>query len=141
MIIKPIAVVVAGMAVAILLSEPVFAARALLSDEVLDEVAGRTNDFTFNGNSSTTVSLASSASGNIQFDGYQWSDDHSTDQSQNKNANNQSGSASQVQQNISGHTNALFVGSVSQNVLISGAGAVGTGQSNTAYAVVANGGF
>ena len=40
MIIKPIAVVVAGMAVAILLSEPVFAARALLGDDVLDEIAG-----------------------------------------------------------------------------------------------------
>ena len=141
MIIKPIAVVVAGMAVAILLSEPVFAARALLSDDVLDEVTGSANDFTFNGNSSTTVSLASSASGNIQFDGYQWSDDHSTDQSQNKNGNNQSGAASQVQQNISGHANALFVGSVSQNVLISGGGAVGAGQNNTAYAVVASGGF
>jgi len=141
MIIKPIAVVVAGMAVAILLSEPVFAARGLLSDEAMDEITGSANDYTFSGNSSTTLSLADGANGNIQFDGYQWSDDHSADQSQSKNGNDQSGSASQVQQNISGHANALFVGSVSQNVLISSGGAVGAGQNNTAYAVVASGGF
>ena len=141
MVIKPIAVVVAGMAVALLLSEPVFAARALLSDEAIDEVAGAGNDYTFSGNSSATVSLAGGANGNIQLEGYQWSDDHSNDQSQSKGGNNQSGSASQVQQNISGHANALFVGSVSQNVLISSGGAVGGSQNNTAYAVVASGGF
>jgi hypothetical protein len=141
MIIKSIVVAMAGIAVSILLSEPVIAARAILSDEAIDEVAGAGNDYTFSGNSSATVSLAGGASGNVQIDGYQWSDDHSTDQSQNKGGNNQSGFDSQVQQNISGHANALFMGSVSQNVLISSGGAVGGSQNNTAYSVVASGGF
>lgn len=138
---KPFVLVMAGMAAAILLSTPVFAAKASLSDEAIDEVSGTANDFAFSGNSSTTASLASGASANIQFNGYQWSDEHTTDQSQNKGANNQSGSASQVQQNISGHANALVVGSVSQNVLINIGGSVEGSQNAVAYAAVVGGGF
>ncbi len=138
---KPIVLVVACMVAAILLSEPVFAAKSSLSDEAIDKVSGNGNDYTFNGNLNSTVSLASGASANSQFDTYQWSDDHATDQSRNKGANNQSGSASQVQQNISGQANALFVGSASQNVLISRGGYVGGSQNNMAYAVVAGGGL
>ena len=129
------------MAAAILLSEPVIAAKALLSDEAIDEISGNANDYTFNGKLNATVSLAGGASANSQFDSYQWSDGHASDQSRNKGANNQSGAASQVQQNISGQANALFVGSASQNVLISKGGYVGGGQNNMAYAVVAGGGL
>ena len=138
---KPIVFGVACMAVVILLSEPVFAEKAPLSDEAIDEISGNANDSTFNGNLSATVSLAGGASANSQFDSYQWSDEHTTDQSQNKGANDQSGSASQVQQNISGQANSLFVGSASQNVLINRGGSVGGSQNNMAYAVVAGGGL
>jgi hypothetical protein len=141
MITKSIALGVAGMAVAILLSAPVFAAKVPLNDEAIDKVYGNANDYTFSGDSNTTVSLAGGGSANVQFSGYQWSDVHTNDQSQDKGANNQSGSASQIQQNVNGQANALFVGSVSQNVLMNKGGAVGGSQNLMAYAAVARGGF
>ena len=65
---KPIVLVVACMVAAILLSEPVFAAKSSLSDEAIDKVSGNGNDYTFNGNLNSTVSLASGASANSQVD-------------------------------------------------------------------------
>lgn len=141
MIAKPIAIVTAGMIAVILLSEPVFAAKTALSDEAIAEISGNANNYTISGNSSVTVSVTGSANANIQIDKYQWSDDHSSDQNHDKNANNQSGSASQVQQNITSHANALFVGSVSQNVLISNGGSIGNSQNLMAYSTLADGGF
>lgn len=142
---KPIALVVAGMAAATLLSSPVFAAKVSLTDKAIDEVAGKANDYTFSSDSNATVSLSSDASANIQFDWYQWTDLHTADASTNKGANDQSGSASQVQQNISGQANALIWGSAGQNVLVNteGTGGVGVGndQSNMSYGVFAGGGF
>jgi hypothetical protein len=141
MLMKPVVLVAAGVAAAVLLSAPVFAAKTPLSDEAMAEVSGHANDYTFNGNSNTTVSLAGGAGANVQFVGYQWSDNHASDQSQDKGANNQSGSASQVQQHVGGQANALFVGSVNQNVLINSEGSTSGNQNVTAYAVVAHGGF
>ena len=140
MITKSIALGVAGMAVAILLSAPVFAAKAPLSDEAIDKVYGGANDYTSNGDSNTTASLTA-GNANVQFNGYQWSDVHTGDQSRNLGANDQSGSASQVQQNVSGQANALFVGSASQNVLINREGPVAGSQSLMAYAAVVRGGI
>ena len=138
---KPITLLVAGMAAAILWSAPVLAAKISLSDEAIAEISGNANEYTISGNSSATASLAGGANGNIQFVRYQWSDDHSNDQSQNKGANNQSGPTSQVQQSISGHANAIVVGSVSQNVLINSGGSVEGSQNTMAYAVAASGGL
>jgi len=138
---KPIVLAVAGMATAILISAPVFAAKTLLSDDAIATISGNSNNLTVSGNSTETVSLAGNGNANIQFNWYQWSDNHTNDQSQNKGGNNVSGSASQVQQNVSGHANALVVGSVSQNVLISNGGSGGDNQNIIAYAVVVDGGF
>jgi hypothetical protein len=142
---KPIALVVAGMAAATLLSAPVFAAKTSLSDAAMDKVSGKSNTYTFSSDSSATVSLASDASANIQFDWYQWTDIHSGDLSINKGANDQSGSASQVQQNVSGQANALIWGSAGQNVLVNAEGTPGVGvagsQTNMSYGVFAGGGF
>ena len=142
---KPIALVVTGMAAATLLSAPVFAAKTSLSNSEMDKVAGKDNTYTFSSNSTATVSLASDASANIQFDWYQWADLHSADTSTNKGANDQSGSSSQVQQNIAGQANALIWGSAGQNVLTNTEGAPGPGvgndQTNMSYGVFAGGGF
>ena len=142
---KPIALAVAGMAAATLLSAPVFAAKVSLSDEAIDAVAGKDNTYTFSSDNTSTVSLASDASANIQFDWYQWQDFHTNDTSQNKGANDQSGSASQVQQSISGEANALIWGSAGQNVLTNNEGSGGVGvassQVNMSYGVFAGGGF
>ena len=139
---KPIALVVAGMAAATLLSAPVFAGKVSLSDSALDSVSGKDNNYyTFNSDSTATVSLASDASANIQFDWYQWTDNHSGDTSTNKGANDQSGSSSQVQQNVTGQANALIWGSAGQNVLVSTGASVGNDQANMSYGVFAGGGF
>jgi len=144
---KPIALAVAGMAAASLLSAPVFAAKVSLGDQALDAVAGKSNAYTFSSDNSATVSLASDASANIQFDWYQWEDVHSSDTSTNKGANDQSGSSSQVQQSIGGEANALIWGSAGQNVLnnVGSSGTAGSGvassQVNMSYGVFAGGGF
>jgi hypothetical protein len=142
---KPIALAVAGMAAAGLLSAPVFAAKVSLGDKALDAVSGK-NAYNFSSSNTATVSLASDASANIQFDWYQWEDNHSGDASYNKGANDQSGSASQVQQNIQGEANALIWGSAGQNVLnnvgsIGSAQGVASSQVNMSYGVFAGGGF
>ena len=142
---KPIALVVAGMAAATLLSAPVFAAKTSLSDTEMDQVAGKANSYTFSSDSSTIATLASDASANIQFDWYQWTDDHAADVSTNKGANDQSGTSSLVQQNITASANALIWGSAGQNVLTNGEGTPGVGvgndQVNMSYGVFAGGGF
>jgi len=142
---NPIALAVAGMAALTVASAPVFAAKVSLSDAAMDKVSGKANNYTFGSDSTATVSLASDASANIQFDWYQWSDVHSNDASSNKGANDQSGSASQVQQNVSGMTNALIWGSAGQNYLhnVEGTGGVGVAgsQNNMSYGVFAAGGF
>jgi hypothetical protein len=144
---KPIALVVAGMAAATLLSAPVYAAKTSLSDDAMDAVSGKAasaNLYTFSSDSTALVSLTGDASANIQFDWYQWADDHSTDSSLNKGANDQSGSSSQVQQNIAGQANALIWGSAGQNYLLNAEGANGGiagSQTNMSYGVFAAGGF
>ena len=139
---KPIALVVAGMAAATLLTAPVFAAKTSLSDVSLDGVVAKGNSYHFSSDSSAVVSLSSDASANIQFDWYQWSDSHSGDTSTNKGANDQSGSHSQVQQSLTGDANALIWGSAGQNVLINTSGSnVGGSQTNMSYGVFAAGGF
>ena len=138
---KPIALAVAGMAAATLLSAPVFAAKVSLTDEAIDAVSGKDNSYSFASDNTAVVSLASDASANIQFDWYQWQDLHSTDQSGNKGANDQSGTSSLVQQNISGQANALIWGSAGQNVLVSTGASVGNDQANMSYGVFAGGGF
>jgi hypothetical protein len=142
---KPIALAVAGMAAATLLSAPVFAAKVSLSDEAIDAVAGKDNTYAFASDNTAVVSLAADASANIQFDWYQWQDYHTGDGSTNKGANDQSGSASQVQQSVQGSANALIWGSAGQNVLTNREGSGGAGiassQVNMSYGVFAGGGF
>lgn len=136
---KPIALVVAGMAAATLLSPPVFAAKVALSDEALDTVFGAANTSLVGGVDNTTVS-ATNANGNIQVASYQWDDDHSSDSSSNKGANVQSGDYSQVQQNASVVANALAWGTVAQSVTINSAD-IGHDQKTEAWAVMFIGGF
>lgn len=138
---KPIALLAAVLTTATLASPPVLAAKAMLTDEAIAEISGAANNITFNGNFDSSASLTGGANGNIQISGYQWADEHTNDQSQYKGSNNQSGAYSQVQQNINGEANALFVGAVSQNVLISSGETIGGSQNVTGYAVVARGGF
>jgi hypothetical protein len=141
MVTTPHALVVAGLAAAIFASTTVFAAKTPLSDEVMDGVYAGANNFTFNGNANSSMSLSGGANANIQFNWYQWSDTHAADGGINNNANNQSGDASHVQQNLTAKTNALMVGAVAQNILSNSGGDVAGSQTVMSYAVFNGGGF
>jgi len=136
---KPVVLLVAGMAAATVLAAPVNAAKVVVSDEALDAIYGEANTSIIYGNSDSTVS-ATNANGNIQIGSFQWDDNHSGDISSNKGANNQSGDFSQVQQNVSATTNALAWGSVAQSVTINNADVHGD-QKSEAWAVMFIGGF
>ncbi len=136
---KPIALLVAGMAAATLLSAPAFAAKVVLSDEALDGVYGAANSSIVYGTSDSTVS-GTNANGNIQIGSFQWDDNHSADSSFNKGANSQSGNLSQVQQNASTIANALAWGAVAQSITTNNA-TVGHDQKSEAWATLFIGGF
>jgi hypothetical protein len=140
-----LAIIIAGLAAGTLLSAPVFADTVALSDTAMDAIAGKANTYTFSSDQSATLAAGSDASANIQFDWYQWTDDHSTDGSLDKGANNQSGASSNVQSTITTTANGIVWGALAQNTVVNTEGTpnagIGGTQSNMAYGVFANGGF
>lgn len=142
---SPLALIIAGMAAATVLSAPVFADTVALSDDAMDAIAGKANTYTFTSDQNATLAVGDDGSANIQFDWYQWTDDHSTDGSLDKGANNQSGASSNVQSTITTTANGIIWGALAQNTLVNDEGTGGLGvagtQSNMSYGVFANGGF
>ena len=138
---RTIGVIAATIILVIIPSLPTFAAKEPLNDEYMDDVYGNSNDFILSGNTSMTISLSGDTNSNIQIGKFQWSDKHVADQSLNKNANDQSGSDSQVQKDFNGQANALFVGSVSQSVLLNNGGNVNGSQKVSSIAVGSSSGF
>lgn len=149
---KSTVVLCSGMAAAGLLASAVaMAAPQAMSDSKLDKITGKSNAYTFGSTSTTTttnITETGDNSANIQFGWYQWSDVHTADTSLHKGANDQSGSSSLVQNNITGTVNSLVWGSIGQNTLVNAptgggtaVGDIGGGQTNMAYGVFAGGGF
>ena len=122
------------------LTLPVHAATTVVSDEALDAVTGKDN-VSFVGASDNTQILGSTLNGNIQVGYYQWEDDHSSDQSQNKGGNIQSGDESQVQQNLSVEANTLAWGAVAQSITENTASTIGNDQTVEDWATMYIGGF
>jgi len=138
---KQISLLTAGMAIAFLLSTSVYAAAISLGDDAMAEITGSANDTAFSNNPGVNVSLPGNSNSNGLLAGNLWSNDLTTENSQNFIASNQSGAASQVQQNINGLNNALTVGSVSQNAVVNSGGTIGGGLNVVGYAVVARSDF
>lgn len=137
-----LALIIAGMAAGTIMSAPVFAATTSLSDKAMDEVSGKANSYSFGATATTSITTGDDSSANIQVGWYQWTDDHSTDGSLDKGANNQSGASSNVQSNIATTANSIFWGAIGQNTVVNTSGGAITGeQYNMAYGVFANGGF
>ncbi len=134
---------VAGVAAAACLAgSPAFASKTSLSEKSLSSVTGKDNTYTFGDTASSTISDTNSRGADISFGWYQWSDDHSADKSLDKGANDQSGSNSAVQQNVSAIANSLAWGWISQNNLDNGGRVTLTGtEMNMAYGVTVMGGF
>ena len=129
-------------AAACLLASPAFAAKTSLGDSDLNKVTGKDNLYTFGDTATSTITNSQDASANIAFGWYQWTDDHSADVSDHKGANNQSGSASAVQQSVTATVNSLVWGAVGQNNLQNAAAVLLSGDEvNMAYGVFAAGGF
>ena len=119
---------------------PVYAGTTALTDEALDAVSGKGNTSSVGNSDNTTVTANTTVNGNIQVGYYQWSDDHTSDQSLNKGGNLQSGDNSQVQQNGTALTNTLAWGAVSQAVTNNTA-SIGSSQAVESWATMYIGGF
>lgn len=123
-----------------LASVPALAGSLALTDDQLDAVSGKGNT-SFVGNSdNTTVTGNTAVNGNVQVGYYQWSDDHTSDQSINKAGNIQSGDNSMVQQNGTAIVNILAWGGASQAVTNNTA-SIGSSQGVESWWIMYLGGF
>ena len=103
---------------------PVLAAMSVVSDAELASISASANVYSVTssgcdncGNTSLTQNV-SGTEGNIVVGSVQWQDDHSTDQSINKGANDQSGANSQVQANVTATVNAIQWGVMANSVMV-----------------------
>jgi hypothetical protein len=136
-------VLIAGVAVTVCLAaSPAFASKSPLNEKTLGEVSAKDNTYVFGDTASSTLFQSDTRGANILFGWYQWSDDHSGDLSDHKGANDQAGTNTAVQQNVTATVNSLAWGWISQNNLTNGGTVTLTGpELNMAYGVTAIGGF
>lgn len=105
----------AGAAAGALLTMPVYAAGLkTLDDSSLAGITGKSNSVNFSGAGGTLSVTNSTSNGDIGIGFYQWSDDHTGDNSNHKGANDQGGATSHVQQNVAGNVNILLWGAGAQ---------------------------
>jgi hypothetical protein len=126
---------------------PVQAEMVSVGDTELAAISGKalsTQDNNANlsqllGDSSLTVG-ADGSNGNVQIGYYQWNDDHSTETSNHKGANDQSGDNSAVQGNVVATVNAINWGAYAGVSYISG-DVVDAGVEQESWATLYIGGF
>lgn len=117
-------------ALAVLMVAPVYAAKQSLGDSALKGITGNGNDVsTITDNSSLISEMANGGdgAGSTQIGSQQWNDDHSTDGSNQKGSNDQSGANSGVQAYVTASINALLWGASAQASTINTSGVVGAG--------------
>jgi len=131
-------------ALAVLMVAPVYAAKQSLGDNALDGITGKgDNTSTITGNSSLIGRMGGTTAGDagsVQVGYYQWNDDHSTDGSDHKGANDQSGANSGVQANVTASINTLLWGAGAQVSTINTASVGGT-QDTESWGTMYLGGF
>jgi len=121
------------------LALPVYAGSQTMSDDALDAIAGKSNTSSTLGVDSSSVT-ATAANGNVQVGYYQWDDLHTNDASINKGGNVQSGSNSQVQQNVASTLNVLAWGAAAGAATVNTAD-IGGDQNVESWATMYIGGF
>ena len=115
------------------------AAPIVLSDEDLDAISGKANNFIFSDSIDINLALTGNdQNGNVQLGYYQWNDSHASDVSQVKGGNRFDGEQSSVQAKVVEVNNAIFWGSLGQNALNT---TTLHGGSNVAHAITVVGGF
>lgn len=139
---KTLLSVIGGMAVLMLLLVlPVQAEMSVVVDSDLSGISGKaSNQYNFSGASSTAQAVSNDSSANIQVGWFQWNDVHSGDTTNHKGANDQSGTSTNVQENVVSSANVINWGAAAHNNLVI-TGGIGDGGANMAYGVFANGGF
>jgi hypothetical protein len=118
---------------------PVHAGMVAVSDSDLAAVSGKDNTSSLFGDSSLTQG-GDNLNGNINIGYFQWDDNHSADASDHKGANDASGSASAVQQNVVGSINAISWGALASANYVSG-DTSDAGVEQEAWATLYVGGF
>ena len=127
---------------------PVWAAPMAVSDADLASISGKNvsgaNDGV-GGISTTNQCVAGlctgEVSGSVQMGSFDWTDDHTTDQSDHKGANDVSGANSAVQQNVVATDNSIVWGAVSGMHFVAGDIANSANQMIDSRAVQDIGGF
>jgi hypothetical protein len=108
-------------------ASPVRAVMSVVSDAELAAISASSNDYSVTpsgcdecGSSLTQTSSGSGSGsdGNILVGYVQWDDDHSTDQSNHKGANDLSGANSQVQTSVTATVNAIQWGVMANSVMV-----------------------
>jgi hypothetical protein len=118
---------------------PVHAGMMAVSDSDLAAISGKDNTSSLLGDS-TLNQGGDNLNGNINVGYYQWNDNHSQDQSDHKGANDASGSASAVQQNVVASINAISWGAIATANYVSGTTS-DAGVEQEAWATLYVGGF
>jgi len=117
---------------------PVQAEMLSVADSDLAAITGKDNASTLTGTSSLTQGVDGS-NGNITVGYFQWNDDHSTDQSNHKGANDQSGAASAVQANVVSALNGITWGAYA--AVNTTAASIGNSFDSETWATLYVGGF
>ena len=131
-----------GMAVLALLAAPAWAGLSPVADSELAGISGKAdNQYLFSGTANTTQSLTSDNSANILVGWFQWNDDHSTDASDHKGANDVSGVSTTTQANVVSDTNLIQWGAAATLNWVTDTESSGGTIAQMPYAVFANGGF
>jgi hypothetical protein len=137
--------IIGGIAMlALLVAVPAKAEMTAVGDSDMAGISGKAgtaNDYTFSSNSVTNQLNSNDSSSNIQVGWFQWNDDHTSDVSDHKGANDQAGDTSSVQQNIVADHNAINWGAWS-SLSWKSSGDTSTGTiAQMPYAIMAVGGF
>ena len=129
-------------AVSLAMSSPsILAGPVAVSDSQLDAISGKDNTSFVGASDSTSILGEVGVAGNVQVGYYQWEDDHSSDQSQNKGGNDQSGAESQVQQNVAVQANELAWGGASNSITVNTVSPIGHDQVAESWWIMYLGGF
>jgi hypothetical protein len=122
---------------------PIQAEMVAVSDSDLSGITGKdfTNEYLFSGDTTTSITANGDSSANIQVGWYQWTDNHATETSDHKGANDQSGATTTVQGNVAADVNVINWGAWSQLDWVSATDTSGGTISQMAYGVAAIGGF
>jgi hypothetical protein len=119
---------------------PVHAGMMAVSDSDLAAITGKDNAATVNGDGNI-LQGGDDQNGDVVVGILQWDDTHTGDLSNHKGANDQGGSSSQVQNNVTASINAISWGALASANYVSAGAVADAGVDQEAWATLYVGGF